>query len=75
MVSRSDIRTGLARPLTSEEIRERDRKRLAQPVREEAERLRAEVEERLLSKHSTPADVIRARDSKVFSILSFIEAG
>ena len=61
--------------LTLEEIRERDRKRLAQRAHEEAERPRAEVDERLLSKYSTPADVIRARDTKVFSILSFIETG
>ena len=65
----------MPRALTLEEIRERDRKRLAQRAREEAERPRAEVDERLLSKHSTPADVIRARDTKVFSILSFIETG
>ena len=65
----------MPRALTLEEIRERDRKRLAQRPREEAERPRAEVDERLLSKYSTPADVIRARDTKVFSILSFIETG
>ena len=65
----------MPRALTLEEMRERDRKRLAQRAHEEAERPRAEVDERILSKYSTPADVIRARDTKVFSILSFIETG
>ncbi|MEM7364077.1 MAG: hypothetical protein AAF525_08625 [Pseudomonadota bacterium] len=61
------------RALTPEEIRERDRKLLIQRAREEAERRQAEADERLLSKYSTPADVIRARDTKVSSIRSFIE--
>jgi len=61
------------RALTPEEIRERDRKLMVQRAREKAARRQAEADERLLSKYSTLADVIRARDTKVSSIQSFIE--
>ena len=60
------------RALTDEEIRERDRK-LAEEER--LERLRREKEiadENLMRLYSTPADVVRARDTKLSSINGFI---
>ncbi|MBD3648529.1 MAG: hypothetical protein HUJ31_13990 [Pseudomonadales bacterium] len=61
------------RALTEEEIRERDR-RLAEEERQEREaRERELADQNLLRLYSTPEDVIRARDSKLASIESYIE--
>jgi len=60
------------RALTEKEIRERDRK-LKEQERLEAQRREKEIaDENLLRLYSTPADVIRARDTKLSSINGFI---
>ncbi len=61
------------RALTTEEIRVRDRQ-LAQERRQEEERRTRELADaNLLRLYGGPADVIRARDTKLSSIDSFIE--
>ena len=60
------------RALTDAEIRRRDRE-LAEQERLEARRREREIaDENLLRLYSTPADVIRARDTKLSSINGFI---
>jgi len=60
------------RALTEKEIRERDGE-LAEQERIEAQRREKEIaDENLLRLYSTPADVIRARDTKLSSINGFI---
>ncbi|MDG2071055.1 MAG: hypothetical protein P8J55_04840 [Pseudomonadales bacterium] len=60
------------RALTEKEIRERDRK-LKEQERLEAQRREKEIaDENLLRLYSTPADVIRARDTKLSRINGFI---
>lgn len=62
------------RALTEKEIRERDRK-LNEQERPEAQRREKEIaDENLLRLYSTPADVIRARDTKLSRINGFIVA-
>ncbi|MDZ7686728.1 MAG: hypothetical protein U5O39_18595 [Gammaproteobacteria bacterium] len=61
------------RALTKEELKARDR-RLAEEKRREQERREQEIaDENLLRLYSRPEDVIRARDTKLDSIDSFIE--
>lgn len=62
----------LPRALTEKEIRERDRK-LKEQERLEAQRREKEIaDENLLRLYSMPADVIRARDTKLSRINGFI---
>jgi hypothetical protein len=64
----------VARALTEEEIRERDKKAAIEKERQlELERQAAE-DATLLRLYSTPGDVIRARDSKLATINSFVNS-
>ncbi len=60
------------RALTEEEIEERDHKLAEEKRREEEKRQREIADQNLLRLYSTPEDVIRARDSKLASIESYI---
>jgi hypothetical protein len=63
----------VARALSNEEIRERDR-RLAEEERTAKEKREREIaDQNLLRLYSTPGDVIRARDAKLSSIDGLIE--
>ncbi len=62
----------VARALTQEEIRERDRLLAAQQKKEKVEREQKIADQNLLRIYSTPEDVIRARDTKMTSINNFI---
>lgn len=61
------------RALTEEEIKERDRRLAEEKRREEARREREIADQNLLRLYSRPEDVVRARDTKLASIDSFIE--
>lgn len=61
------------RALTEEEIRERDRRLAEEERREREARERKLADQNLLRLYSTPEDVIRARDSKLASIESYLE--
>lgn len=61
------------RALTEEEIRERDRRLAEQKRQEKARKERQEADQVLMRLYSKPEDVIRARDSKLASIESYIK--
>ena len=61
------------RALTTEEIRQRDRELAEERRVEEERRARELADANLLRLYGGPADVIRARDTKLASIDSFIE--
>jgi len=60
------------RALSELEIRERDRTRVADEIRERNQRERQVADQNLLRIYGTPEDVIRARDTKLLSIKGFI---
>ncbi len=61
------------RALTEDEIEERDQLLATQRAREERERRRKQADQNLLRLYGSEEDVIRARDTKLASIDSFIE--
>jgi len=62
----------VARALSDQEIRDRDRSLAESEARDRLERERRIADQNLLRIYSTPADVIRARDTKLSSIDGFI---
>lgn len=64
----------VARALTEEEIKERDAKAAIEKQRQEEMERQAAEDATLMRLYSTPGDVIRARDSKLATINSFINS-
>ncbi len=64
----------VARALTEEEIKQRDEKEAIEKQRQEEMERQAAEDATLLRLYSTPGDVIRARDSKLATINSFINS-